>query len=145
MGQEGGCRSFSSLASIDRLVYATYEPLIALAAATGATQRVRLMTTILLAPLRNASVLAKQVASLDATSGGRLTLGLGIGSRESDYRAAPASYKRSGQAIRRAADPDKAHMVGRASGRWAGASWTPTQAKGRSPDTDRSRRAHRPT
>ena len=88
---------FSSLASIDRLVYATYEPLIALAAATGATQRVRLMTTILLAPLRNASVLAKQVASLDAISGGRLTLGLGIGSRESDYRAAPASYKDRGR------------------------------------------------
>ena len=62
---------FSSLGIIDRLVYDNYDPLIALAAAAGATHRIRLMTTILLAPLHRAAVLAKQVASLDALAAGR--------------------------------------------------------------------------
>lgn len=87
---------FSSLGLVDRLVYPNYEPLITLAAAAGATQRIRLMTTVLLAPLRITGVLAKQAASLDALSGGRLTLGLGIGSREDDFRAAPASFRDRG-------------------------------------------------
>ena len=87
---------FSSLGIIDRLVYPNYEPLITLAAAAGVTKRVRLMTTILVAPLRNAGVLAKQAATLDAISGGRLTLGVAVGPREDDYIAAPASFKGRG-------------------------------------------------
>src|SRR5215212_8136630 len=50
------------------------------------------MTTVLLAPLRGAGVLAKQAASIDALSEGRLTLGLGVGGREDDFRVAPASF-----------------------------------------------------
>jgi alkanesulfonate monooxygenase SsuD/methylene tetrahydromethanopterin reductase-like flavin-dependent oxidoreductase (luciferase family) len=83
---------FSSLGIIDRLVYPNYEPLVTLAAAGAVTERVRLMTTVLIAPLRQAGVLAKQAATIDALSGGRLTLGLGIGGREDDFRAAPASF-----------------------------------------------------
>ena len=75
---------FSSLATIDRLVYDNFEPLTVISAAAGATQRIRLMTSILLAPLRNGGVLAKQAATLDALSGGRLTLGIGVGGREDD-------------------------------------------------------------
>ena len=88
---------FSSLGILDRLVYLNYEALITLAAAAGVTQRIRLMTTVLLAPLRNPALLAKQAASLDALSGGRLTLGLGIGAREDDYLAASIAYKRRGK------------------------------------------------
>ncbi len=88
---------FSSLSILDRLVYPNYEPLITLAAVAGATQRVRLVTTVLLAPLRNTAILAKQAASLDALSGGRLTLGLGIGSREDDFRAAHAGFHNRGK------------------------------------------------
>ena len=70
---------FSSLAVLDRLVYPNYESMITLAAAAARTRRVRLITTVLLAPIRNTAFLAKQAASIDALSGGRLTLGLGIG------------------------------------------------------------------
>src|SRR5215207_713769 len=83
---------FSSLGILDRLVYPNYEPLITLAAAAAVTGRVRLMSTILIAPLRRAGVLAKQAATIDALSGGRLTLGLGVGSREDDFQFAPASF-----------------------------------------------------
>lgn len=88
---------FSSLGLIDRLVYPNYEPLIAFAAAAGATQRVRLTTSVLLAPLRNAALLAKQAASLDALSGGRLALGLGVGAREDDFQAADVPFHRRGK------------------------------------------------
>ena len=55
------------------------------------------MTTILIAPLTNAAVLAKQAATLDTISGGRLTLGVGIGGREDDYRAAFTPFKGRGK------------------------------------------------
>src|SRR5258708_20388291 len=80
---------FSSLSILDRLVYPNYEPLITLAAVAGTTQRVRLVTTVLLAPLRNTAILANQAASLDALSGGRPTLGLGLGSGEEDFPPPP--------------------------------------------------------
>ena len=92
---------FSSLGVIDRLVYDNYEPLVLLSAAAGATSRVRLMTCVLLAPLRNPGVLAKQAASLDAISGGRLTLGVGVGRRPDDYQVAPAVYERRGRNLAR--------------------------------------------
>lgn len=88
---------FSSLGVIDRLVYPNYETMIALAAAAGVTQRIRLMPSVLLAPLRNTAFLAKQAASLDALSGGRLTLGLGIGGREDDFVAAEVPFHRRGK------------------------------------------------
>jgi alkanesulfonate monooxygenase SsuD/methylene tetrahydromethanopterin reductase-like flavin-dependent oxidoreductase (luciferase family) len=77
---------FSSVGVIDRLIYPNFESLITLAAVAGATSRIRLVTSILIAPLRpNALILAKQAASLDALSWGRLTLGVGLGSRDDDY------------------------------------------------------------
>jgi len=88
---------FSSLAILDRLVYPNYESLITLAAVAGVTQRIRLITTVLLAPLRNPVLFAKQTASLDALSGGRLTLGLGVGAREDDYLAASVPFKKRGK------------------------------------------------
>src|SRR5213078_4285803 len=86
-------RGFSSLGTIDRLVYPNYESLIALAAAAAVTDRIRLLTDILLAPLRgNGAVLAKQAATLDALSGGRLSLGVGVGVRPDDFEAAGVDY-----------------------------------------------------
>jgi len=81
-------RGFSSLGTIDRIVYENYEPLIALAGAAAVTERIGLCTSVLLGPLRvNATELAKQALSLHALSGGRFTLGVGLGGRDDDYEA----------------------------------------------------------
>ena len=83
---------FSTLGTIGRLVYPNYDELIALSAAAAVTGRIRLTTSVLLAPLySNAALLAKQVASLDRLSGGRLVLGLGLGGRDDDFSASGLS------------------------------------------------------
>jgi alkanesulfonate monooxygenase SsuD/methylene tetrahydromethanopterin reductase-like flavin-dependent oxidoreductase (luciferase family) len=79
---------FSSLGTIDRLVYSNYEPLVALGAAAAVTERVRLLTSVLLVPWRlNAALLAKQAASLHRLSNGRLVLGVAVGGRADDFEA----------------------------------------------------------
>ena len=91
-------RGFSSLGTIDRLVYGNYEPLIALAAAGAVTERIRLATTILIAPYRlNGALVAKQAASVDRLSGGRLVLGVAVGGREDDYTASGADFRARGR------------------------------------------------
>lgn len=91
-------RGFSSLGTIDRLVYPNFEPLVTLAAAAAVTERIRLTTDILLAPLRgNGAVLAKQAATIDALSNGRLTLGVGVGMREDDFEAAGVPVNERGR------------------------------------------------
>ncbi len=79
---------FASLGTVGRLVYPNYDDLIALSAAAAVTQRIRLTTSVLLAPLHaNVALLAKQTASLDRLSGGRLVLGIGTGGRDDDFTA----------------------------------------------------------
>src|SRR5918911_4889616 len=91
-------REFSSLGTIDRIVYPNYEPLIALAAAAAVTERIGLTTSILIAPLRvNAALLAKQAATLDHLSNGRLVLGLAVGGREDDYGASGVDFHTRGK------------------------------------------------
>jgi len=87
---------FASLGTVDRLVYDCWEPMSVLAAAAAVTERVRLATMILIGPVRNTAVLAKQATSLQALSGGRLVLGLGIGARHDDYEASGVSPRRRG-------------------------------------------------
>ena len=86
--REGEKHGFSSLGTIDRLVYDNYDPFVALAAAAAVTDRIRLATAVLLVPWRvNAALVAKQAASVHALSGGRMVLGAALGAREDDYAA----------------------------------------------------------
>ncbi|MDQ6662574.1 MAG: LLM class flavin-dependent oxidoreductase [Chloroflexota bacterium] len=90
---------FSSLGVLDRIVYDSYEPLTALAAAAAVTRRIRLATTIVIGPLHNTTQLAKSSASLDALSGGRLVLGLAVGARKEDYEAVGIDYRQRGKIL----------------------------------------------
>ena len=88
-----GCHS---MWTIDRIAYDNLEPLTVLAAAAGATQKIRLGTSVLLGNLRHASHAAKIVSTLDFISNGRVTLGIGFGSRENDYKAAEIPFEHRG-------------------------------------------------
>jgi alkanesulfonate monooxygenase SsuD/methylene tetrahydromethanopterin reductase-like flavin-dependent oxidoreductase (luciferase family) len=88
---------FASLGVIDRLVYDNLDPLVALAAAAARTERVEMLTTVLnVGYRRNPIVLAKQIASVDQLSGGRLTVGLALGGWPEDYSASDASLSARG-------------------------------------------------
>ncbi|MBB5825918.1 LLM class flavin-dependent oxidoreductase [Micromonospora carbonacea] len=108
---------FSTLGVIDRLVYANAEPLTVLAAAAAVTTRIRLATTILVAPARpSGALLAKQVASVDRLSGGRLTLGLGVGGRADDFAVTGTRYHERGRRF--------AQMLAEMRDVWAGSEGT---------------------
>jgi alkanesulfonate monooxygenase SsuD/methylene tetrahydromethanopterin reductase-like flavin-dependent oxidoreductase (luciferase family) len=90
---------FSSLGVIDRVVYDCADPLISLAAAAAVTTRLRLVTMIVIGPVRPAALLAKQAASIDALSGGRLVLGVSLGARRDDYQAVDAPWEDRGRRL----------------------------------------------
>jgi len=88
---------FASVGVIDRLVYDNLDPLMALAAAAARTDRIELLTTVLTVPYRrNAVVLAKQLASVDRLSGGRLTAGMALGGWPEDYEASDVPRRNLG-------------------------------------------------
>jgi alkanesulfonate monooxygenase SsuD/methylene tetrahydromethanopterin reductase-like flavin-dependent oxidoreductase (luciferase family) len=89
---------FSSLGTIDRVVFDSYESITAVSAAAAVTDRIGLATGVLLAPLRvNAPLLAKQALSVDALAGGgRFTLGVGLGAREDDFTVSGLSVSGRG-------------------------------------------------
>ncbi len=95
--RQGETLGFASLGVLDRLVYQNYEPLTVLAAAAAVTREIRLTTTVMVPTFRGSAVtLAKQAASIDRLSGGRLELGLAAGGREDDFVAAGAPYAHRG-------------------------------------------------
>lgn len=95
---EGERAGFSTLAALDRLVFDSYECVTALAAVAAVTERARLATAVMLAPLRtNTALLAKQIASVDRLCDGRLVLGIAVGSRPDDFTASGADYTRRGR------------------------------------------------
>lgn len=87
---------FSSLASIGGVSYPTYEELTVFAAAGAVTERIRFVSNVLIAPARSAAELAKQAATVDQITNGRLTLGLGVGWRSTDYELTGRSFEDRG-------------------------------------------------
>jgi alkanesulfonate monooxygenase SsuD/methylene tetrahydromethanopterin reductase-like flavin-dependent oxidoreductase (luciferase family) len=84
---------FDTLSTLDRPNYDMWDPLASLAAAAAATDRIRLATTTLPLPNRNEVLVAKQAAVIDRLSGGRLTLGVSLGSRPDDYEVLAATLE----------------------------------------------------
>jgi alkanesulfonate monooxygenase SsuD/methylene tetrahydromethanopterin reductase-like flavin-dependent oxidoreductase (luciferase family) len=85
---------FSSIALGERLLWPGYDLMVTLAAVAAVTRRVRVVSTVVVLPLHSAVVVAKQAATLDQLSGGRLTLGVGIGGRDDDFHAAGAPFEK---------------------------------------------------
>jgi alkanesulfonate monooxygenase SsuD/methylene tetrahydromethanopterin reductase-like flavin-dependent oxidoreductase (luciferase family) len=90
-------RGFSSLATIDRVAYPSFDTFATLAAAAAVTERIGLFPDILLAPTRSTALLAKEAASVDQISRGRLTLGVGVGTRRDDYEVAGVEFRDRGK------------------------------------------------
>jgi alkanesulfonate monooxygenase SsuD/methylene tetrahydromethanopterin reductase-like flavin-dependent oxidoreductase (luciferase family) len=86
---------FASLAAGERITFPNAEILVSMAAAAAVTSRVELLLTVLVLPLHAEAVVAKQVATLDVLSAGRVTVGVGTGGREEDFRAVgvPATHR----------------------------------------------------
>jgi alkanesulfonate monooxygenase SsuD/methylene tetrahydromethanopterin reductase-like flavin-dependent oxidoreductase (luciferase family) len=90
---------FSTLGVVDRFPYFCFEPLTLLSTVAAATHRIGVATVILIAPLRNAAVLAGAASTLHAISGGRLTLGVSVGARQGDYESAGADHTGRGERL----------------------------------------------
>ena len=111
--QEVDRSGFSGVATLERLVYDSYDSLTTLAAAAAVTKRAKLMSSILLGPLHaNVALFAKQVATIDKLSGGRLTVGIAAGSRPDDFTASGVPMKGRGVALARQVTEARAIWAG---------------------------------
>jgi alkanesulfonate monooxygenase SsuD/methylene tetrahydromethanopterin reductase-like flavin-dependent oxidoreductase (luciferase family) len=95
LAEEAG---FASLTTVGRQAYPGLSDTVALAAAAAVTSRVELISGVLLATTWPGPLLAKELAGIDGVSGGRLTLGLGVGQRPDDFIA--AGYGSNGRGAR---------------------------------------------
>lgn len=91
---------FSTLGTLDRLVFGNLEAIPTLAAAAAVTSRIGLTTAIMIGPYRgNGALLAKQLATVDRLSDGRLTVGIAVGARPDDFEATASPYETRGKAF----------------------------------------------
>ena len=84
---------FSTLSTGERITFDNPDWLVTLAAAATVTERVRIFANLVVLPAHPVAVVAKQLATLDQLSGGRLTVGVGVGGRGHDFRAAERPTK----------------------------------------------------
>lgn len=90
---------FSSVGVVDRVVYECHDPMTTLASAAEVTTRIGLVTMVVIGPLRNNAVLAREAANISRASDGRLTLGLAVGARTEDYTALGISTQGRGERL----------------------------------------------
>lgn len=90
---------FSTLSTIGRVVFPTHDELIALTAAAAVTERIKLLTNVLIEPLFDPILLARQAASLDQISNGRFTLGLGVGWNPNDFQVVGRGFHDRGKRL----------------------------------------------
>src|SRR5262244_841845 len=72
---------FSTLGTIGRIAYPGVMDTVALAAAAGATSTIGLVSTVMLTPVWPSTLIGKELAGIQGVSGGRLTVGIGVGGR----------------------------------------------------------------
>ncbi|TCC34933.1 LLM class flavin-dependent oxidoreductase [Kribbella sindirgiensis] len=92
---------FSSLSSFGRLAYPGVADTVALATAAGVTTTIALTSSVLIAPVWPAALLAKELAGIDAVSGGRLTVGIGVGPRPDDFTSEELAFADRGRRLDR--------------------------------------------
>src|SRR5262245_11240166 len=85
---------FSTLSCGERIGSYTQDMRVVLAAAAALTSRVRIMPSLYVLPMHPPVLAAKEIATLDVLSGGRVTVTLGIGGRQGDYRALGLPFDR---------------------------------------------------
>jgi len=90
---------FSSISTGDRITFHNPDLMVTTAAAAALTERVRVVTNVVVLPLHATATVAKQLATIDVLSNGRLTVGVGVGGREADYRAVGAPFGRRHQRL----------------------------------------------
>ena len=83
---------YSTLAAGERIAFPNPELMATMAACAAWTERVKIATTIIVAPLHDPVMLAKQLATIDVLSGGRLVAGFGLGGRSEDYLSVGADW-----------------------------------------------------
>jgi len=111
-----------SLALGERIAFVNPEMTALLGACAVMTERVRLVTTVAIAPMHDPVWLAKQLATVDVLSGGRLSVGLGVGGRDEDYRAVGVDPARK-------TNDELARCVARMRQVWAGEAVVPGVAR----------------
>jgi alkanesulfonate monooxygenase SsuD/methylene tetrahydromethanopterin reductase-like flavin-dependent oxidoreductase (luciferase family) len=88
---------FSSLSCGERITGHTYEMRAILAAAAAITERVRIIPALYVLPMHSAVLSAKEIATLDVISNGRVAVTVGVGGRPNDYRAVGAPFEKRHQ------------------------------------------------
>lgn len=88
---------FDSLSCGERITGHTFEMNSILAAAAAVTERVRIIPALYVLPMRSAVFTAKEAATIDVISNGRVAVTVGVGGRPNDYRAVGAPFERRHQ------------------------------------------------
>ena len=122
---------FPGIGASDRLVYPNLEPVVALGAAAAVTTSMRMTLSVLVTPLRsNAVLMAKELATLDQLSGGRLVVGVGIGGIKWDFEGSGLADLKRGSVIEQQIEEMRAVWAGAAHGTGGAVGPAPIQPGG---------------